>query len=535
MTLFYRSEPLVLPLRDRIVTVEKKVYEGCDFATEGDKVAAFTETFFKVSKGKYAREPLKVRPHQKEIFDGIFRLDPKTQRRLVRTAILKAPRKYGKSQIAAPLALYYLLTVVDSGMPEVYSVANDRAQASLIFNEVKHVVNTSKQLQQYLKTYRNHIEVVNKNHPNFGGIYRALAANADRNEGLNPLATFFDEIGSTKTRDLWDTMASGSAARKDPLLFAVSTPGVDKQNSLYGQLCEYGERVNRGEIVDPSFYYRGFDPEAGETADHRDPQTWVQCSPGLGDYLDPVIYEDNMKQMPESVFRRYYLAQWVSSADSWIPNEAWDDCADDEMTIDDNEDVVLHIDGSYDNDSTAILMSAIPSEGERVRVMIPTSPEAMETHDNLCLWEKQPNSDEAWRVPGSEVMACIRDLAKRYNVKKISFDPYRWQHVMEILINEGLPVQEYPQTPSRMVPASKKFSDAVFAKAVVHKAQPQLTRHLMNTKIKHTDRGYMPTKKAHKLKIDAAVSMVCAYDIATGNSGALSSPIPAFTNIWGEE
>ena len=90
------------------------------------------------TKGPFARQRFNLRPWQVRIVRQLFKTG-KDGVRQYRTALLMLPRKNGKSELAAALAVYFLLRDGELG-GEVYSAAADRDQAALVFNVAAQMI-----------------------------------------------------------------------------------------------------------------------------------------------------------------------------------------------------------------------------------------------------------------------------------------------------------------------------------------------------------------------------------------------------------
>src|SRR5262245_24365382 len=90
------------------------------------------------TKGAFAGQAFNLRPWQKRIVRQLFK-KRKDGRRQYRTCLLMLPRKNGKTELAAAVALYGLLADGEIGA-EVYSAAADRDQASLVFGVAAQMV-----------------------------------------------------------------------------------------------------------------------------------------------------------------------------------------------------------------------------------------------------------------------------------------------------------------------------------------------------------------------------------------------------------
>jgi phage terminase large subunit-like protein len=106
----------------------------------------------------------------------------------------------------------------------------------------------------------------------------------------------------------------------------------------------------------------------------------------------------------------------------------------------------------------------------------------------------------------------IRAACRTRRVRAVPADPYRWARSLEILEGEGIPVEEFPQTPQRMGPATQRFYEAVCNQALTHDGDPRLARHVANAVLRQDSRGARITKehKHSKRRIDGAVTGVMA-------------------------
>ena len=313
------------------------------------------------------------------------------------------------------------------------------------------------------------------------------------------------------------TLAMGNRG-KIAQLVAITTAGVKTdssgQDSIAYSLYQYGQKVARGEIIDPAFFMAWW--EADPDADHRLRESWIQANPGFGDIISEEDFESAVKRTPEAEFRTKRLNQWVSSQNTWLPNGAWDSCAA-EIEFPDGVDYVLGFDGSYSGDSTAI-----------VAVTIEEIPHAF----LIATWEKDfANDDESWRVPIQEVEQTLLDyVAKFPQVREIVCDPFRWSRSMEVLQEAGLPIVAFPNTVARMVPATAMVFDAVMAKEVIHDGNPAMARHIDNCVLKVDGRGPRITKESNnsKRKIDNAVAFVMAFSRARVGKLETEQGVPEF-------
>ena len=467
--------------------------------SDAASVVSFIEGLCRNTKGRDAGANLRLRPWQQDLIADLFVQRPDGLRQH-RRGLIGLPRKNGKSALGAGIALWGLLADGEPGA-EVYSCAGDRDQARIVFGMAKRMVELEPELSSVVKVYRDAIEYAPT-----GGVYRVLSAEAYSKEGLNPSLVLFDEVHVQPNDDLWNVMTLGSGTRAQPLILGITTAGVRSDatggDSLCYRLYNYGKQITSGEVDDPSFFFRWWEPAAGGEADWRDPKVWHAANPALGDFLFVDDFETSARTTPENEFRTKRLNQWVNQRNAWMPQGAWEACADLDRMVPDGTEITVGFDGSYSGDSTALVGCTTVDPHLFV----------------IEAWERKDSNDPDWRVPIAEVEHAIRTACQRWRVREVDCDPFRWSRTMEALEEEGWPIVEWnTSSPARMVPACAKFFDAVMERKVTHDGDPRLARHVDHCVLKTDGKGPRIVKE-HKMsprKIDLAVCAVVAHDRAT--------------------
>lgn len=464
----------------------------------GDGIYAceWIEGFCKITKESIAGrvgDPLILRSWQHDLFNGLL-ARRRDGRRRFRVGLVGVPRKNTKSTMGSSVALWSLVEGPEGG--EVYSCAGDKEQARIVFGTAKRMVELEPELASIVRTYRDALEV-----PSTGSVYRVLSAEAYTKEGLNPTLVIFDELHVQPTDELWNTMNLGAGARIDPLILAITTAGVRSDqtggDSICYRLYQHGRKIVSGEESDPSFFFAWW--EAAESSDHRDPKTWRLANPGYDDLIDPEDFVSAVTLTSEAEFRIKRCNQWVAGMTAWLPAGVFEQHADRERDVPDGETITLGFDGSYSGDSTALVGCTV--DGFLFVV---------------DAWEK-PDGVSEWRVAIEDVMQTIREACARWHVVEIACDPYRWALPMQMLMEEGLPILEWPtSSPARMIPACAKFYDALMGDKLTHDGDPRLERHMRNCVVKRDRLGPRIVKdsKESPRKIDLAVCAVIAHDRA---------------------
>jgi phage terminase large subunit-like protein len=469
-----------------------------------EPVVDFAEAYGRITKDSVAGKaggPLILRPWQKTLLEHLFAWDDDGLRH--RVSLVGMPRKNGKSALGSVLGLYSLILGPRGG--ECYSVASEKEQARIVFQDAKRTVEASPELSALTRLYRDAIEL-----PAMNSVYRVLSAENLSKEGLNPTTVIFDELHAQPDRELFDVFSLAMGSRgKLASLIAITTAGVRSdrtgRDGIAFSLYQMGQKIARGELDDPTFFMAWW--EAPESADHRDPETWRLANPGFGDLNAESDFHSAIKRTPEAEFRIKRCNQWVSTVETWLPAGSWDECAG-EVNLTPEDEIVLGFDGSYNGDASVIVGAVVPRvEGEPVKVFM------------VKAWEKDLEHDgPEWRVDIGEVEQTVLDFCQKHNVKEIACDPFRWQRSMEVLEGYGLPVVAFPQSPQRMIKACAGFFDSVAEKRLIHDGDPLLARHIGNTAVKLTPAGPHIKKENPNSprKIDAAVAAILAVDRASG-------------------
>jgi phage terminase large subunit-like protein len=476
---------------------------------DGGLFVDFGEAVCRVDKDSLASRAgalIAFRPWQRRLFAHLLarRVDTRYRHR---QALVGVARKNGKSGKGSALGLGGLVLGPDGG--EVYSCAADKQQARIVFDTARRMVKMDPELSELLKVYRDAIEL-----PRTGSVYRVLSAEAFTKEGLNPHLVIFDEVHAQPNRELWDVMALAMGARVEPLMIGITTAGVRTDQTGQDSLCygmyQHGVRVALGEVDDPAFFMAWWEPFLRD-ADHREPATWREANPGLGDLVDEEDLASAVLRTPENEFRTKRCNQWVATQQAWFPSGLWEGLKD-ERAVPDGAEVVLAFDGSFSGDSTGITVHAVG-----------------DLHiDVVAVWEK-PFGDNEWRVNPDEVETVVRSAFERWNVRHCVYDPRIWQQMFERLAAEGYPVEAMPQGLA-MIQAAQRFHDAAKDHTLSHSGHAGLARHVGNAVIKATPQGWRVQKEnPHSpRKIDLAVCAIMGHAYAA----AIPEPDQPFFAAW---
>lgn len=280
----------------------------------------------KHTKGKWRGQPFELLPWQETVIRDVFGTVKENGYRQYNTAYVEIPKKNGKSELAAGVALYMTCGDNEWGA-EVYGCASDRQQASIVFDVAVDMVEQCPALKKRIKPVMSVKRLVYKPTNSF---YQVLSAEAYTKHGLNVHAVIFDELHSQPNRELFDVMTKGSGdARTQPLFFLITTAGTDRHSVCFEQ-HQKAEDILQGRKVAPTFYPVIYG--ASDDADWSSEYVWRKANPSLGHTIDIekvrnayLSAKDNPAE--ENIFRQLRLNQWVKQSTRWMQMEKWDACA----------------------------------------------------------------------------------------------------------------------------------------------------------------------------------------------------------------
>lgn len=487
------------------------------------------------TKGKWSGKPFELIDWQEQIIRDIFGTLKPNGYRQFNTAYIEIPKKMGKSELAAAVAL--LLCCGDGEeRAEVYGCAADRQQASIVFEVAADMVRMSPALSKRVKILSATKRIIFQPTNSF---YQVLSAEAYSKHGFNIHGVVFDELHTQPNRKLFDVMTKGSGdARTQPLYFLITTAGSDTKSICY-ETHQKAKDLLEGRKVDPTFYPVIYG--ADESDDWTDPKVWKKANPSLGITvgIDKVKAAcESAKQNPaeENTFRQLRLNQWVKQAVRWMPMDKWDKCA---FAV--NEEDLLGrvcyggLDLSSSIDITAFVLVFPPEDEDDKYVVLPYFWLPEETlnlrvnrdHVPYDVWEKQGylKTTEGNVVHYGFIEKFIESLGEKYNIREIAFDRWGAVQMVQNLEGMGFTVVPFGQGFKDMSPPTKELMKLTLEEKVAHGGHPVLRWMMDNIFIRTDPAGNIkPDKEKSTEKIDGAVATIMALDraIRCGNDTSAS-------------
>lgn len=499
-----------------------------------DYAVAFIENLCH-TKGTWAGKPFELIDWQEQIIRDLFGTLKPNGYRQFNTAYIEIPKKQGKSELAAAVAL--LLTCGDGEeRAEVYGCAADRQQAAIVFDVAADMVRMCPALSKRVKILASQKRLI---YTPTNSFYQVLSAEAYSKHGFNIHGVVFDELHTQPNRKLFDVMTKGSGdARMQPLYFLITTAGTDTHSICY-ETHQKAKDIIEGRKIDATFYPVIYG--ADESDDWTDPKVWKKANPSLDITvgIDKVKAAcESAKQNPgeENAFRQLRLNQWVKQAVRWMPMEKWDKCA---FSVDEDEleGRVCYggLDLSSTTDITAFVLVFPPLDEQDKYIILPYFwiPE-----DNLTLrvnrdhvpydvWERQGylQTTEGNVVHYGFIEKFIERLGERFNIREIAFDRWGAVQMVQNLEGMGFTVVPFGQGFKDMSPPTKELMKLVLEQKIAHGGHPVLRWNMDNIYIRTDPAGNIKTDKEKSTeKIDGAVATIMALDraIRCGNDGGAS-------------
>ena len=473
------------------------------------------------TKGTWAGKPFELIDWQEQIIRDIFGTLKPNGYRQFNTAYVEIPKKQGKSELAAAVAL--LLTCGDGEeRAEVYGCAADRQQATIVFDVAADMVRMCPALSKRVKILASQKRII---YTPTNSFYQVLSAEAYSKHGFNIHGVVFDELHTQPNRKLFDVMTKGSGdARMQPLYFLITTAGTDTHSICY-ETHQKAKDILEGRKIDPTFYPVIYG--ADEADDWTDPKVWKKANPSLNitvgiDKVEAAC--ESAKQNPgeENSFRQLRLNQWVKQAVRWMPMDRWDACAF-LVSEDGLEGRVCYggLDLSSTTDITAFVLVFPPLDEEDKYCILPYFWVPEETLELRVRRDHVPY--DVWERQG-KLMTTEGNVVHYGYIEKF-IERLGEVQMVQNLEGMGFTVVPFGQGFKDMSPPTKELMKLVLEQMVAHGGHPVLRWMMDNIFIRTDPAGNIKADKEKSTeKIDGAVAAIMGLDraIRCGNMSSES-------------
>jgi phage terminase large subunit-like protein len=466
-------------------------------------------------------QPIRLREWQKNIVRQIY--DTPT-----RQAIVSMGRKNGKTALVAMLVLAHVIGPVAQRNAQIYSSAQSRDQAGIVFSLASKMARMSPELSDpNMVTVRESRKELFS--PLTGVVYKALAAEATTTYGFSPVLVIHDELGQVRgpRSELYEALETAMGAQEEPLSLVISTQaptGVD----LLSLLMEYA-----GTGADPLTKLILF--SADDQLPIDDPATWALANPALGDFLNMAEIRglaEKAQRMPsfESAFRNLHLNQRVSALAQLFSLSVWEqNGGEPDLEAFGEGPVYGGLDLSGRQDLTALVLLAEGPPG--VWNVWPHFWTPADTLRDRAARDRQPYEQWAKQgllttVPGvtidyAFVAQRIAEIRRRCQLRSIRFDRWRIEELKAALnaIGVAVPLEEAGQGYRDMAPALDVLETVALQGRLRHGMHPVLTMNAANAIVTTDPAGNRKFEKAKSSgRIDGMVALAMAAAAAMSDT-----------------
>jgi len=510
----------------------------------GDDVCDFIEKLPHV-EGEWETPTIWLEPPQVFILVVVFGWRKVSDgRRRFSTVYIEMARKGAKSTLTAGVSLYCLTCEGEPG-PQIVIGATTGEQAGKVFNPARKMVGSTPALRSAfeLEAFTRAVTCGMN-----GGFIQPINAKGKTQDGWNPHVGVLDELHAHRDRSLFDVIKSAFGARKNPLLWIITTAGFDTNGVCYEQRTVATKMLDGAVELDHLFAII-FTLDEGD--DPFDERMWSKANPMLGvtptlDKMRADAADAKVSPSQEGNFKTKNLNLWMNSASAWLNMVQWRACGDSTLSWDDFEGLDCWVGGDLadKNDITAAVLAAFDAQDRLLIKPVFWLPEAVLKQPDHAqgrgpapyrTWAEQgflQLTEGDW-VDHNRVEAQIVEWIERYSVRRITFDQFAAAQAMASRINENHGWGAEPLAailhknaknvtdPAKEIEARVKSGAARFR----HDANPVMTWMASNVVVsRRRDETIMPIKESemspNKIDgIDAAVNAIAPAILSALDAG----------------
>lgn len=533
------SKYIILACQRHLDDLEKGNERGLWFDDAAAQKVVDFFSFLKPSKGEWANKPIVLLDWQVFVLACVFGWKKQDGTRRFREVYVEVPRKNGKSTLLAGIGLYMLLADGEPGA-EVYSAACTKEQAKIVWDEAVAMRSKNPSLAAKIQDYRTALTVQATNSK-----FIPLASEDSTLDGLNIHCALIDELHEHPTRALYDVLDTATGSRRSPLLFTITTAGVNRNSICWSQHI-YGQKVLESNLRDDGSdaffaYIACLDKMEGKEdyLPWDDEEQWAKCNPSLGVSVkidDLRRKAAKAKETPSALntFLRKHLNVWTQQETRYLPMDKWELCSGIEEDADPMKErlAFLHaakgrpcmggLDLSTTTDISAFVLWFPPYGEDHKHTIIPFF---WIPADNI---EKRSKRDkvsyEVWKTEGfvfttpgnvidyDFIRQRIKLLGQQYLVQEIAFDPYNaTQIVAQLKEGDGFNMVLHRQGDISMNMPTKELLRLTLTGDIVHLGNPVLRWMADNLVVQEGATGLVkPDKEKSVEKIDGIVAAIMA-------------------------
>lgn len=456
--------------------------------------------------------------------------------RMVTDVILFIPRKAGKSTLTAAIGLYELQW--GEAGPEVFTLATNREQATIVFDAAKGFVES---MPYELKAQFVDSKYEIKKKGDTQSMFKALSRDTKKTgDGKNPSCRIVDEAAQITDRNSIEVLDSGMVARQNPLRIYITTASFTKDTKFYEDYAMYKAMLN-GEASDNPRWF-GLLYELDPQDDWHEPSTWAKANPmhGISVFEDAIAQRaEEAKHKPAALneFLCKTLNVWVSANTAWLDRAYWDDTKaliNDKRT-DEPEAVFIGFDLAATRDLNAVCTlkryGELDYEAEW-QFFLPEEGLSFVPKHYMDIFRSAKNSGILKLTEGNvmddrEISSYIQQQADKYPMlKEVGYDAYNAASLVARLSDAGIPVKKVGQGMAVLNNPSKYVEKLILNHQIKHDGNPFLGWQLGNCEVYTDVNGNIKVRKNEadkSAKVDGIIALIIAAHCSLDNPFVSSS------------
>ncbi len=477
--------------------------------TRAARNAAWIEAYCHVPEGRDVGKRVRLTAHQRRWLAKIY--DSPT-----RLFILSMARKNAKTAFCSFLLLLHLCGPEATPNSQLYSAAQSREQAALLFKYAAKVVRMSSELSAVI-SIRDAVKELSC--PELGTLYRALSAEASTAFGLSPAFVVHDELGQVRgpRSELYDALETAGAAHAEPLSIVISTQAPNETDLL-------------SRLIDDA--QTGADPrrklELHAAPLEIDPFS-TKALRAANPHFDAFMNRDELRAMAknakrspadEASFRNYILNQRVEARAPFVTRSVWqgNGAAPAEL---EGRRVWGGLDLSSVSDLTALVL-VDEDGGVHPTFWLPGDGLAEKARRDRTPYDTWHRQGLLLTTPGMAIeyefiAEHLRGIFDRCDVQAIAFDRWNMKNLRPWLARAGFSEPElerfveFGQGFASMSPAIRELEAQLLERRLAHGQHPVLTMCSTNAEVISDPAGNRKFRKpAQGLRIDGMVALAMA-------------------------
>jgi len=483
--------------------------------TRGERNIAWIESYCRIPEGKFVGHPVKLTKAQKRWIKEIY----DTQTRMF---ILSIARKNAKTSFSAFLLLLHLCGPEAKENSQLYSAAQSREQAAILFSLAAKIVRMSPDLNQVIIVRDTAKQLFCSD---LGTLYRALSAEASTAYGLSPSFIVHDELGQVKgpISELYEALETAGAAQEDPLSIVISTQAPTDSDLL-------------SLLIDDAL--TGADPRIKVVmhscpldSDPFSEDSIRMANPHYDEFMNKtevLRQAEDARRMPsrENSYRNLILNQRVEARSPFVSRQIWASNGDYPEDIS-GRDVFGGLDLSSVNDLTALVLVSDRDNKFDVNstFWLPENGLAEKSRNDRVPYDIWAKDGYLQTTPGSSIeyefiAEYLRGVFDNYNVRAMAFDRYNMKFLKPWLERVGFSEEElgrfveFGQGFVSMSPAIRELESLILNSKLRHGNHPVLTMCASNSTITTDSTGNRKfTKGKATGRIDGMVALAMAIGV----------------------